>query len=253
MILLSPAKSLDLERKLHSKPETSTITFKSESKKLVSKLKKYNTKKLEVLYKVSPEIASINYDRFQQWEEPLIENQNIKSCIEMFNGEAYKGLDPETFTVEDFHYAQENLRILSGLYGILKPLDLIYPYRLEMGTKFQIDTKANNLYQFWTDKITNYIKKEKPNFILNLASNEYNKAVDFKKLKIKTITPIFKDFKNGEYKIIMMYAKHARGEMTRFCIKNKIDNIEDLKHYNENGYYFNEKESNESNWVFYRD
>lgn len=252
MILLSPAKSLDYNQSLASKPFVSQAIYIKESEKLVKKLKKFSSKKLENLFHVSPEIASLNYERFQQWEQPIIEKDTIKPCIEVFNGEAYKGLNPFTLSDKDLIYAQEQLRILSGLYGVLKPLDLIYPYRLEMGTKWEIDSKNKNLYAFWTDKITKEIKSENPKFIINVASNEYFKAVDFKKLGIRTIVPVFKDFKNGEYKVIMMYAKHARGAMARFCIQNRINDLEQIKLFNENGYTFNELLSNDYEWVFTR-
>ena len=252
MILLSPAKSLDYNQNLPSKPFVSYPVFIKESEKLVKKLKKFSSKKLEKLFDVSPEIASLNYNRFQQWEQPIEEKETIKPCIEVFNGEAYRGLDPFTLSEEDLIYAQDHLRILSGLYGVLKPLDLMYPYRLEMGTKWEIDSKHKNLYAFWTEKITKQLKSEKPKFIINVASNEYFKAVDFKKLGIRTIVPVFKDFKNGEYKVIMMYAKHARGAMARFCIQNRINDLEQIKLFNENGYTFNELLSNDYEWVFTR-
>lgn len=252
MILLSPAKSLDYSQSIPNKPFISQPVFIKESEKLVKKLRKFSSKKLEKLFHVSSEIASLNYDRFQQWEKPLEEKELIKSCIEVFNGEAYKGLNPSSFTGEELEYAQEHLRILSGLYGILKPLDLMFPYRLEMGTKWEIDSKNKNLYAFWTEKITKQLKAEKPAFIINVASNEYFKVIDFKKLGIKTIIPVFKDFKNGEYKVIMMYAKHARGAMARFCIQNKISDIEHIKLFNADGYSYNDLLSNENEWVFTR-
>ena len=215
-------------------------------------MKKFSSKKLEKLFHVSPDIASLNYERFQQWEQPLEEKETIKPCVEVFNGEAYKGLNPLTLNESDLIYAQENLRILSGLYGVLKPLDLMYPYRLEMGTKWEIDAKNKNLYAFWTDKITKQLQSEKPAFIINVASNEYCKAVDFKKLGIKTIVPVFKDFKNGEYKVIMMFAKHARGAMARYCIQNRIENPEQIKLFDIDGYTYNDLLSNENEWVFTR-
>ena len=252
MILLSPAKSLDYNQSIPNKPFISQPIFIKESEKLVKKLRKFSSKKLEKLFHVSSEIASLNYERFQQWEQPLEEKELIKPCIEVFNGEAYKGLNSSSLTKEELEYAQEHLRILSGLYGILKPLDLMFPYRLEMGTKWEIDSKNKNLYAFWTEKITKQLKAEKPNFIINVASNEYFKAIDFKKLGIKTIIPVFKDFKHGEYKVIMMYAKHARGAMARFCIQNKISDVEQIKLFNADGYTYNDLLSNENEWVFTR-
>lgn len=252
MILLSPAKSLDYNQSLPNKPFVSHPAFIKESEKLVKKLKKFSSKKLEKLFHISPDIASLNYERFQQWEQPVEEKETIKPCVEVFNGEAYKGLNPFTLSKDELEYAQENLRILSGLYGVLKPLDLMYPYRLEMGTKWEIDAKNKNLYAFWTDKITKQLQSEKPAFIINVASNEYFKAVDFKKLGIKTIVPVFKDFKNGEYKVIMMFAKHARGAMARYCIQNRIEDPEQIKLFNSDGYTYNDLLSNENEWVFTR-
>ncbi len=252
MILLSPAKSLDYNQKIINRPFVSQPVFLNESEKLVKKLKKISSKKLEKLFHVSTEIANLNYERFQQWEQPTQEKELIKPCIEVFNGEAYKGLNPFSLSPEELTYAQNHLRILSGLYGVLKPLDLMFPYRLEMGTKWEIDSKNKNLYAFWTEKITKHLKSEKPNFIINAASNEYFKAIDFKKLGVKTIVPIFKDFKNGEYKVIMMYAKHARGAMARYCIQNQISDVEQIKLFNVDGYTYNDRFSNENEWVFTR-
>ena len=252
-ILLSPAKSLNYEKVISiQKTFTTQAFFIKEANFLAKKLQKLTSKDLEKMMHISKDLAELNKQRYEQWYSPEIENTNCKSCIEVFNGEAYKGLDAQTFSELEVNYLQDNLRILSGLYGILKPLDLIYPYRLEMGTKWKIDLKNASLYTFWKDKLTKYLNKENPNFIVNLASSEYYKSIDTKKLKAKVITPIFKEFKNGEYKVIMMYAKHARGNMTRYCVKNQINDPEQLKLYNELGYSYNEIMSTETDWVFTR-
>jgi cytoplasmic iron level regulating protein YaaA (DUF328/UPF0246 family) len=250
-ILLSPAKSLNTEGSL-IKPHTTQAHFLKEANQLAKKMQKISSKKLEEMMHISKELADLNKYRYENWISPEFENEQIKACIELFNGEAYKGLDVFTFSNEDFLFAQESLRILSGLYGILKPLDLIYPYRLEMGTKWKIDSKTPSLYAFWKNKLAKQLNNETSSYIINLASTEYFKAIDPKQLKAKVITPVFKDFKNGEYKVIMMYAKNARGSMARYCIQNKLDNPEQLKLYNENGYSYDEKLSSESEWVFTR-
>ncbi len=252
-ILLSPAKSLNYENVISiQKTFTTQAFFIKEANFLAKKLQKLSSKDLEKMMHISKDLAELNKHRYEQWSSPEIENTHCKSCIEVFNGEAYKGLDAQSFSELEVNYLQENLRILSGLYGVLKPLDLIYPYRLEMGTKWKIDFKHASLYDYWKDKLTKYLNNENPNFIINLSSNEYYKSIDSKKLKAKVITPIFKEFKNGDYKIIMMYAKHARGNMTQYCVKNQINDPEELKLYNELGYSYNEMLSTETDWVFTR-
>ena len=171
-----------------------------------------------------------------------------------FSGEVYRGLDLASLNSEELEIATKSLRILSGMYGILKPNDLIYPYRLEMGTRFSPIEEQKNLYEFWKDKIAKTLKKEleKEEVIVNLASNEYFKAVDIQQIKNRIITPVFKEFKNGKFSIVMMYAKHARGAMARYLIQNQISNIEELKLYNIDGYSFDANQSTENEWVFVR-
>ena len=197
-----------------------------------------------------------------------IENNSLKSIVlylketeslvsklkKLSNGEVYKGFDIHTLSKEEVERAQNNLRILSGLYGILKPMDLIYPYRLEMGTKWNITPKIKNLYAFWGTKIAQSLRSEmvEGEVLINLASSEYFKAVDLKTLDKRVITPHFKDFKNGQLKIVMMYAKHQRGAMARYIIQNNITNPEDLKMYNLDGYSFDVNSSTENDWVFTR-
>jgi cytoplasmic iron level regulating protein YaaA (DUF328/UPF0246 family) len=163
-------------------------------------------------------------------------------------------LNAETLSPDELNKAQDRLRILSGLYGILKPLDLLVPYRLEMGTKWEVTPKQKNLYSFWGDKLTTYLNNELTDgeVVVNLASNEYAKVIEPKKLSSRIITPVFKEFKNGEYKTVMMYAKHARGKMTRYLIQNELDSIDQLKLYSEDGYLFDANLSTENDWVFVR-
>lgn len=252
-ILISPAKSIDTTIDIHV-PHTTTAVFLKEADSLMRKLSKLSAEKLMKLMHVSHDIAGLNLNRNKNWQLPTIPSDEIKPAATVFTGEVYRGLDVHSFSKEDFLYANEHLRILSGLYGILKPLDLMYPYRLEMGTKWEITPKTKNLYAFWSMKINKFLSDEleKEEVIINLASTEYFKAVQPKKLKNKVITPVFKDFKNGEYKVIMMYAKNARGQMANFIIKNKLTNSEDIKAFEGGGYRFDENLSNDNEWVFTR-
>ena len=252
LILLSPAKKLSTDG--DKLADFTLPKFTNESGELIKELRKYSPKKLQQLMKVSKDIAELNVERYSKW----IENhdlENAKQAILTFTGEVYNGLNVSSFSANDFNYVQEHLRILSGLYGVLKPLDLIHEYRLEMGTKLKFK-KNTNLYIFWGDKIVNELndtlKTHQNKTIVNLASTEYFKAVNVKKLKADMVTPIFKDGKNGEYKVVMMYAKKARGMMANYIIKNRIENAEDLISFNVDGYYFNPKISTNNELVFYR-
>ncbi|MEY3237214.1 MAG: hypothetical protein RI883_1315 [Bacteroidota bacterium] len=252
-VLISPAKTIDI-KEIDRKIEFSIAQFLEESNQLVKKLKKLSVKKIESLMHVSTDLAHLNHSRFQNWLEPLELTTDVSLAIFTFNGEVYKGFDAKTLNEEQLKSAQNKIRILSGLYGILKPLDLLFPYRLEMGTKWEITPKQKNLYQFWGNKLSLYLNKEmeKGEVIINLASNEYFKAIDYKILKNKIITPVFKEFKNGDYKIVMMYAKHARGAMARYIVINNIESAEELKLYSVDGYSFDVNQSTESEWVFTR-
>jgi len=252
-VFISPAKSIDTTINVET-PFTTQAQFLKESDQLMKKLSKLSVEKLSKMMHISTDIAAMNVERNKNWTLPTEPTAVIKPAITVFTGEVYRGLDVQSFTQEDFAYANEHLRILSGLYGMLKPLDLMYPYRLEMGTKWEITPKIKNLYQFWDLKINRAITKEMESdeVIINLASTEYFKAVQEKKLKNRVITPLFKDFKNGEYKVIMMYAKNARGKMARYIIKNRIENPEDLKHYTEDSYQFDANQSTTNEWVFTR-
>lgn len=252
-ILLSPAKTIDL----NSIPELNMVTtasFLKESEQLVTKLKKFSVKKIAATMHISTDLAMLNKDRFDHWIAPIEQNDTVVPAAFAFNGEVYKGLDIHSFSGEELVRSQSMIRILSGMYGILKPLDLMYPYRLEMGTKWQITPKQKNLYQFWGSKLSKYLnaEMEKDEVIVNLASSEYFKAIDRKTLKTNVITPVFKEFKNGEYKIVMMYAKHARGAMARYIVQNNISNVDELKLYNVDGYSFDVNQSTEDEWIFTR-
>jgi len=252
-VLISPAKTIDI-KELDKSFDYSVANFLTESSQLVKKLKKFSVKKIEALMHVSTDLAQINYTRFQNWSEPIEINSAVSPAIFAFNGEVYKGFDAQSLTEEQLESAQNKVRILSGLYGILKPLDLLFPYRLEMGTKWSITPNHKNLYQFWGKKLSLFLNNEmeKGEVIINLASNEYFKAIDQKQLKHAIITPVFKEFKNGEYKIVMMYAKHARGAMARYIVTNKIESAEELKLYNVDGYSFDANQSSENEWVYTR-
>lgn len=237
-IIISPAKKLNTSLKVNnSKMNTS---FLRSSTKLIQILKKKSIVELKDLMGLSDNLAQLNWQRFQNWN---IENRNTYKALELFNGAVYEGIDVKSFNKSDDDFVQKNLRILSGLYGILKPNDLILPYRLEMGTKLKT-IKGNNLYEFWHDKLHENISRElNDEVLINLASNEYSRVLNLNKIKSEIITPIFKDYKNGKLKVISFYAKRERGEMVNFIIKNKITKFEELKLFKNNGYSF----SNENN------
>jgi len=250
-IIISPAKSLDFESKvstsLHSRPQ-----FLDDSVKLNKKLKTLSRKKIADFMSISKELAELNYERNQNWNLPFTPD-NSKQAIYAFTGEVFRGIDVNSLETDKIPLLQDRLRILSGLYGLLKPLDLIQPYRLEMGKKLKVG-RAENLYKFWGDKIADALNDEleDANFLINLASSEYFKVINQKVLKVPMITPVFKDFKNGQYKTIMTFAKKARGLMVRYIIDNNITTIDALKKFNIEGYRFDENISTETEIVFTR-
>lgn len=252
-ILISPAKSIDTTIST-TVPFVSEATFLKEANQLMAKLSKLSVNQLMKMMHISSDIAEMNVARNKQWESPVKQSEVIKPAVTVFTGEVYRGLDANNFSDANFEFAQKNLRILSGLYGLLKPLDLMYPYRLEMGTRWEITPKTKNLYQFWDVKLKNSLEKEleKDEAIVNLASTEYFKAIQAKKISNRIVTPHFKDFKNGEYKIVMMYAKNARGQMANYIIKNELTDVEELKSFNVGGYRYDENLSTENDWVFTR-
>lgn len=251
-IIISPAKTQDFSA--HNTTHIfSEPVFLNESLKLVKALKKQSPKEIASLMSVSDKIAELNYDRFKNFKTPFTPD-NAKQALLAFKGDVYTDIDIDNYSQEDFEFAQQHLRIISGLYGLLKPLDLIQPYRLEMKIKLG-NPRGKDLYEFWGDRITKELNKlmDKPNpTLVNLASTEYFKAVNPKLLKGKIITPVFKDHKDGAYKIIAFYAKRARGMMTDFIIKNRIDNVEKIKTFQEAGYEYSEPLSTAQEWVFIR-
>ena len=253
LVVISPAKSLDFDSKPVTK-EYSQASFLKESRQINTALKKLLPKDLSTLMSISDKLGELNFERNQQWKTPFTPD-NAKQAILAFSGDVYQGLDAASFSEREFEVAQRKIRILSGLYGVLKPLDLIQAYRLEMGTKFRIEG-SKNLYGFWQDQITKAINNDLSDLggpLINLASNEYFKAIDKKKIKSEIITPAFKDLKNGQYKMISFYAKRARGLMSRFIVQNNIEKDEDLRAFDLDGYYYNNELSKDKNWVFTRD
>ena len=253
IIVISPAKSLYDRCPVHFEQFT-LPDFMSESEKIVATIKKKNPAQLAELMDISPKLAELNYHRFQQWCPPFTP-ENSWQAVLMFSGDVYQGLKAENFTSTEFETAQHQLRILSGLYGLLKPLDLIQPYRLEMGTSIGISGKKN-LYEFWKAKITNQLNEELTKngqqSLINLASNEYFSAIDTKRLKARIITPVFKEYRDGKPRIVSLFAKRARGLMSRFIIQNNITDPEEIKAFDLERYYFNNQLSNENEWVFSR-
>ena len=239
LILISPAKKLDYDTpvtsKLSTKPE-----FLKDSQVLIDRLRQLSSMDLAELMKLSMNLAELNFDRYAEWT-PKITKKNAKQALLAFKGDVYAGMDAESFSEDDLAYAQEHLRILSGLYGLLKPMDLMMAYRLEMGTSLE-NSRGKNLYEFWgsviAEKLNTVLAEQDSKYLVNLASNEYFKAVDKKALNTQIITPHFKDCKNGQYKVISFYAKKARGMMARYIIENKITQLSELKDFTVAGYYF---------------
>jgi cytoplasmic iron level regulating protein YaaA (DUF328/UPF0246 family) len=253
IILLSPAKTLDFETPPHTRKHSKAVFLKQASE-LVDQLSGYSPKKLSSLMGISDKLAKENSERYQNWKTPFSLN-NAKQSVLAFKGDVYTGLDAGSLKSADLDFAQKHLRILSGLYGLLHPLDLIQPYRLEMGTSLKTD-HGNDLYAFWGEQITRQLNKElkteKSGTVINLASNEYFKSVKQDLLNATVVTPVFKDEKNGKYKIISFYAKKARGMMAAYIIKNRIRKVEDLKKFKTSGYRFSASESSDTELVFKR-
>lgn len=251
-IIISPAKTLDFET-VPKFADHTLPTYLDDSCELMDQLKLLDPTDLSSLMKISEKLGNLNYDRNQSWQTPFTP-ENSKQCIYAFKGDVYTGLDAEDLDKKDIQFAQKHLKILSGLYGLLKPLDLIQPYRLEMRTRFAND-KGDNLYQFWGDKITKAINKDLENnpVLINLASIEYSKVLQMKDINAEIITPVFKDKKNGTYKLISFYAKKARGLMSRFIIANKINKPQQIKEFDLAGYQFNQSLTKDNDWVFTRE
>ena len=255
LILLSPAKKLDYDT-LPVTPHYSQPDLLSDAEYLISKLKKMSPQKIAKMMHISSSLADLNHERYQHFQAPF-SPENAKQAILVFKGEVYVGLNAEDFNEGDFEFSQRHLRILSGLYGVLKPLDLMQPYRLEMGCDFAVTSKKKNLYSYWGNKITQAINKaleaQNDATLINLASNEYFRSIQIKNLQGKLITPVFRDLKNGQYKSIFLWVKQARGMMARYIIKHKLIDAETAKGFDTNGYAYNEALSTDTQWVFTRD
>ena len=250
-IVISPAKSLNLDKELPTLLFTEAV-FLKQAETIQKTLKKQKPKQLMELMAISEKLADLNWQRNQDWQLPFTAN-NARPAIYTFDGEVYTGLDAYSLPFDKVSVLQDKLRILSGLYGILKPLDLMQAYRLEMGTSIAIGTNKN-LYEFWKTSVTDYLNSElnKDELFVNLASNEYFSAVDTKKLKAPVITPEFKDFKDGKLKMISFFAKKARGLMVRYIIDTNAESVDDLKGFNYEGYAFDANLSDGNKLVFTR-
>lgn len=251
--ILSPAKNLNMRKAINTNLYTNPVFIK-EASMLMKELQQYTPPELESLMNINAELAEKNFMRHISWnkEHNLL---NGKQAILAYDGAVYRGINAKDFNNQQLFFANEHIRIISGLYGVLRPLDLIQPYRLEMATKLR-NNSGNNLYSFWKDKLTNYFEeeliKQKDNILIDLASKEYSSAIDINKLNAKVITPAFKDYKRGTYKVVTIYAKRARGLMSRFIIENSIVLPDDLKEFCEEGYNYNENLSTDVEWIFTR-
>ncbi|UYZ82841.1 peroxide stress protein YaaA [Entomomonas sp. E2T0] len=254
LMVISPAKTLDYTSPVKLKEHTEPEHIK-QSEQLIKQLKKLSVQDVASLMSISDKLAALNVARFAEWSTKFT-TENARQAILAFKGDVYTGLAVEDFSAKDYKFAQQHLRILSGLYGVLRPLDLMQPYRLEMGTKLA-NSKGKDLYEFWGEQITEWLNKaiteQGDGILLNLASNEYFKSVKTKQLDAKIIDVDFKDLKNGQYKIISFYAKKARGMMARYVIKNQLTEVEQLKQFDSEGYYFSEEHSTANKLIFLRD
>lgn len=257
LIVLSPAKTLDFETPLtcteHSQPD-----FLDQSEMLIERLREFSPQELAGLMGISDPLAVLNVGRYAQWRRPFAP-ENARQAVLAFNGDVYEGLDAATLTPEALRFAQDHLRILSGLYGVLRPLDLMQPYRLEMGIRLS-NPRGKDLYAFWGERIVDVLNQTigeiKAQALVNLASEEYFKSVRTEKLSVPVIQPVFEDWsgdgRSGKFKVVSFYAKRARGLMARFALTNALINVEDLKDFAEEGYAFADKASSEARWVFRR-
>jgi cytoplasmic iron level regulating protein YaaA (DUF328/UPF0246 family) len=254
LVVISPAKRLDFSAPWRvTKP--SLPAFQEESQQLIEILRHKSPADLSRLMKLSTSLADLNYARYADWQPEFTRN-NAKPAALAFRGDVYLGLDADTLSARDLSWAQKHVRILSGLHGLLRPLDLIQPYRLEMGTPLETP-RGKDLYEFWGEKITaalnEALSEERQPILVNLASNEYFASVDEDELNARVITPTFKDLKNGRYKFLSFYAKRARGLMTRHIIDNRVATLKALKAFDTDGYYYSESQSRGDHWVFLRD
>jgi len=253
LIFLSPAKSLDFKTPPHVATHTQPA-FLKQSETLIKQLRKLAPADIANLMGLSDQLALLNFNRYADWRQPFTP-ENAKQAVLAFDGDVYDGLNARTLSADDLNFAQRHVRILSGLYGILKPLDLMQPYRLEMGTKFA-NKAGKDIYEFWGQRLLKAINAELGEMsrpvAVNLASEEYFKAAVGRKIKGEVIQPVFEDWKNGQYKIISFYAKRARGSMTRYAVLNRLNDPEELKDFADDGYAFAPEASERQRWVFRR-
>ena len=254
LAVISPAKRLDF-KSAATTDKHSLPAFLPDSKQLIRELRSKSPDEIAKLMNLSTELADLNYERYGEWQTPFTP-ENAKQAALAFKGDVYLGLDAATLNDRDWAWAQKHLRILSGLYGLLKPLDLIQPYRLEMGTKLA-NPKGDDLYAFWGKRLTcalnEAIAEQRQPVLVNLASTEYFDSVDENAIEARIITPTFKDLKNGRYRFLSFYAKKARGLMARYIIDNRVSTLKGLRDFDVAGYYFSESQSRGDNWVFLRD
>lgn len=254
LILLSPAKTLDFKRPAPTKKATQPAMLE-QSEVLVETLRNYSARRLSSLMDISPQLGALNRDRYSEWHTPFTKN-NAKQALFAFKGDVYVGLEAESLSEDDVEYAQKHVRILSGLYGALRPLDLIQPYRLEMGTKLK-NVRGRNLYEFWGDGITEQLNRQlksiKSDTVVNLASVEYFKSVNTDALKANVVSPVFLDLKSGTYKVISFYAKKARGIMTAWIVRNRVEDPKQLNRFDVAGYRHSAELSEEGKPAFVRD
>lgn len=250
IILLSPSKTLDEESVLPAKLAVTQPLLLKESQQLIAILKKQSVSEIAKLMSLSEKLSQLNYERFQRWKTPFTV-QNARPALYTFMGDVYAGLDAATLSAKAVEHAQERLRILSGLYGVLRPLDLMQPYRLEMGTGL-VNPRGKNLYQFWGARITEALNAEQPKLIVNLASEEYFSAVQRGALRAPLITPVFKEKKGNQLKVIGLFAKRARGAMARYLLLNNITTRKKMELFDADGYAFRPDLSSEAEMVFVR-
>lgn len=253
LIVVSPAKSLDYETPVRTRKHTEP-QFLKEASQLTAQLKKLTPDDLSELMHISAKLSELNFERYANWRTPL-ETPSARQALFAFKGDVYLGLKAENFSAADVTFAQKHLRILSGLYGILRPLDLMLPYRLEMGTKLK-NKGGKNLYEFWGSKLTKALNEEfsqqRSKVLVNLASNEYFNSLQPKSLEADIISPVFKDYSSGKYRVLSFFAKKARGEMAAYIIRNRIDSAAKIKEFDVDGYRYSEDESTDSKPVFLR-
>lgn len=253
LVIISPAKTLDYI----TPPATNDYSlpvFANDSAELIDQLKQLNPQQISSLMNISDKLGNINFSRYLSWDSEF-NLDNAKQAVFAFKGDVYTGLDVESLSLKELNWSQNHVRILSGLYGLLRPLDLMQPYRLEMGTNFKT-TRGKDLYEFWGTKITSKLNqtldKDKCDVVVNLASKEYFKAIKSDLLDARIVTPIFKDWKNDKYKIISFFAKKARGMMSRYIIQHQTQDPEEIKSFDMGGYKFDSSESTKNEWIFTR-